>query len=69
MGDRYSWLEQCECGGEIEGYDAPSSLMYSRTCDKCGYKDPLEYFENEDGTIVYLETKEQNDARKTNKRK
>lgn len=48
MGDRSWWNENCiQCGGTdtVEVFDAPSSLMWSKKCEKCGWDDGRRYFE------------------------
>ncbi len=55
MGDRYMWREKCpKCGTEdsLDCYDAPSSLMFSRNCDHCDYKDPRNYYEKNEFEVV-----------------
>lgn len=63
MGDRITLWSNCpKCGGSVEYYDAPSSLMYSGHCDKCGWSDPHDYYEDKDGVTIHLLTK--SEARK-----
>jgi Zn finger protein HypA/HybF involved in hydrogenase expression len=52
------WYETCpSCGAEIEVYDAPSSLIWSCFCSKCGWNDGYRYFE--DGDIIYKMTEKE----------
>lgn len=52
MGDRTTTFYKCNCGGEIEEYDAPSCMLFSASCDKCGWKDNREYYELKNGSII-----------------
>ena len=54
MGDHITSFYPCPkgCGGEVEEYDASSSLMFSASCNKCNWKDPREYFERSATEIV-----------------
>ena len=57
MGDRTWWYEKCpKCGEEIEVYDAPSCLQFSREC-QCGWTDGLDYYEARDNVIELLTEK------------
>lgn len=61
MGDRTTWNETCpECGAEngVEVYDAPSSLMWVRSCEECDWRDPRGYYEGRNNHI-YLCTDEE----------
>ena len=59
MGDRTWWYQLCpKCGEEVEVYDAPSSLLWSCTCDKCGWTDGRGYCETRENETA-LCTKEQ----------
>ena len=60
MGDRITRYYPCPkgCGGEVEEYDASSSLMFVAICDKCWWKDPRNYYEISDSEIM-LGTPEQ----------
>lgn len=55
MGDRITWFENCpNCGGEktVECYEALSSNMKSKDCDKCDYY--LAYDFNEQKDVVKI---------------
>ena len=61
MGDRYTWYEDCPtCGGKdtVEVYDAPSSYIFSRRCDKCNWTDGLNYYETEPDVIELMTEEE-----------
>lgn len=58
MGDRTTTFYKCNCGGEIEEYDAPSSLMFTASCNKCDFRDPREYYEIS-STEITLSTPEE----------
>jgi len=61
MGDRYISYYDCpKCGEEVELYDAPSSVMYVAICDKCGWREPLNYYEVADNEIVLCTKEEYN---------
>ena len=59
MGDRTQWIDTCpECGEKsLECFDAPTSVLWVRTCDKCGYIDKRNYYEDGNNGI-YLCTEE-----------
>jgi len=59
MGDKTQWIDTCpDCGeNTLECYDAPSSVMWVRTC-KCGYIDKRDYYEDNKNNI-YLCTEEE----------
>ena len=61
MGDRYTWFEDCpNCKGKdtVEVYDAPSSYLFHRGCDKCNWTDGLNYYETSPHTIELLTAEE-----------
>ena len=60
MGDRITSYYKCpKCKtGEVEEYDAASSLMFVATCDNCDYRDDREYFEISDNEIVLCTAEE-----------
>jgi len=58
MGDRITTYYQCECGGQVEEYDAPSSLIFNASCNKCGWHDPRSYYETDENTIELLTVKQ-----------
>lgn len=62
MGDRTTTYYPHGCGGEVEEYDAPSSLLFVASCNKCGWNDYREYYETGEHTIELL-TKEQAEAK------
>ncbi len=59
MGTRLKWIDTCpECGKDtLECYDAPSSMLWVRSCNKCNYVDKRNYYESSDE--IYLCTEEQ----------
>jgi hypothetical protein len=59
MGNKRIWFENCpHCTQEMECYDSPLSLIWSRQCEECGYRDDRDYYETLDGRIVLLDTLE-----------
>lgn len=59
MGDRYySYLDCPKCGSEYELYDAPSSLLYSGVCGRCGWSEPREYYETDEHTLELMTPEE-----------
>lgn len=54
MGDRITTYYLHDCGGTVEEYDASSSLIFSASCDKCGWKDDRDYYETGENTIELL---------------
>lgn len=54
MGDRTTTYYAHGCGGEVEEYDAPSSLIFNASCDKCGWYDDRDYYETDNNTIELL---------------
>ena len=49
MGDHTYWTETCKiCKGNVSCHDAPSSLIWSRACEDCGWNDGLDYYQSED---------------------
>jgi hypothetical protein len=61
MGDKTMWREDCpKCKKEdgVECYDAPSCIQFSRSCDECGWRDGLDYYETGDNTIELLTQEE-----------
>ena len=58
MGDRITRFYLHECGGEIEEYDAPSSLIFHAQCEKCGWRDLRRYYEQDESNIVLCTEKE-----------
>ena len=64
MGD-YIWqtIKCPKCGRVIEMCDQTSSLLHSCHCDKCGYDDGLDWYDNGYNEI-YLLTKKQAIAKK-----
>ena len=59
MGDRTTTYLPCQkCGKESEQYDAPSCLMWSWTCEHCGWRDDRNYYETSANTIELIGKKE-----------
>lgn len=60
MGSRSITYYSCpkKCGGMVEEYDAPTSLLFVAICDKCHWQDPRYYIEykSEDGWVFQLIT-------------
>jgi hypothetical protein len=55
MGDRITTYYPCQqpnCNGEVEEYDASSSLIFVAACDTCHWKDPRSYYELSGSEIV-----------------
>ena len=63
MGTRYITYYDCpECRAKdsVEEYDAASCVMFVAICEKCGWKDPRDYYQ-EIVQIAYDEWKKMND--------
>jgi hypothetical protein len=63
MGDRTTTYYDHDCpeGGEVEQYDAPSSLIFSASCDKCGWTDDRDYYETGEHMIELLTSEQANE--------
>lgn len=60
MGDKTWYYDECpHCGSEKEVFDQPSSILWSNTCDECGWTDRLEYYEEKDGYTIHKLTTEE----------
>ena len=66
MGDRITTYLPCpKCGKESEQYDAPTCLLWSWTCEHCGWSDKRDYYEiGRNFNNIELLTKEQAIKRK-----
>jgi hypothetical protein len=59
MGDRTISMINCpKCNRAVELYDAPSCLQYIANCEKCGWREPHDYYDVGDNEIA-LCTKEE----------